>query len=140
MSSPERAARAEPPVTETTQPFWEATRQRQLLLQWCSACGRPITYPREVCPFCASSAVEWRVASGFATLYTSTVEHVMPSPVADAPGPYVIALVDLDEGGRLMTNIVNCAVESVIVGMGLQLTWERLSDGRHLPLFEPRRS
>jgi hypothetical protein len=138
MAKEGSAPRTEPPVTETTEPFWDATREQRLLLQWCSACGRPIAYPREVCPFCVSSALEWRPASGFGSLYTFTVEHKVPSPVLGAGGPYAIGLIDLDEGARLMSNVVNCPPESLVVGMPVQVTWELLSDGRHLPLFEPR--
>ena len=128
----------EPPVTETTTPFWDATRERRLVLQWCTACDAPVWFPREVCPSCLGSSLEWRPASGRAEVYASTVEHrpTMPMPFDDAP--YVVALVELEEGPRLMTNVVGCDPHAVIVGMPVQVTWEQLSDGRNLPLFEPR--
>jgi uncharacterized OB-fold protein len=128
----------EPPADETSAPFWEATRERRLLVQWCASCGHPVFFPREVCPFCTSSQLEWRPASGRATLYSFTVEHKPQVQVLASTGPYAIALVDLDEGVRMMSNVVRCEVESLVVGMALQVTWEPLSDGRHLPLFEPR--
>jgi uncharacterized OB-fold protein len=71
-------------------------------------------------------------------LYTFTVEHRAPSPLAGGKGPYVIALVDLDEGVRMMANVVNCPLDSLEVGMPLEVTWEQLPDGRCLPLFQPR--
>jgi uncharacterized OB-fold protein len=129
--------RTEPPTSETTQPFWDATRDQQLVVQWCCECDRPIAYPREVCPFCAATVLEWRPSEGRGKLYSFTVEHKTPSPVAGAEGPYAIGLVDLDEGVRLMSNIVNCPVSELAVGMAVRITWELLSDGRHLPLFEP---
>ena len=132
------ATRSEPPVTEVTQPFWDATRDRRLVLQWSTTCGRPVQYPREVCPYCASSAMEWRPATGFGTLYAFTVEHKMASPLLGREGPYAVALVELDEGVRLLSNIVDCAMEDLEVGMALQVTWEPLGDGRHLPQFQPR--
>jgi uncharacterized OB-fold protein len=127
----------EPPVTETSQPFWDATREQRLLIQWCTACDAPVWFPREVCPGCFGSALEWRPASGRGEIYACIVEHrpSMPTPFGDEP--YVVALVELDEGPRLMTNIVGCPPESVSVGMPVQVTWEELSDGRNLPLFEP---
>lgn len=137
-SRPEVPTRTEPPVTETTAAFWDATRDKRLLVQWCTSCGQAVFFPREVCPFCTSSALEWRLASGCATLYSFTVEHKAQTSVLGGAGPYVIALVDLDEGVRMMSNVVHCPVESLVVGMALEITWELLSDGRHLPLFEPR--
>jgi hypothetical protein len=128
----------EPPHDETTRLFWDATRERRLLVQWCSSCERPVFFPREVCPFCVSSALEWRPASGGATLYSFTVEHKPQISVLGSVGPYVIALVDLDEGVRMMSNVVHCPVEALVTGMALRVTWELLSDGRHLPLFEPQ--
>jgi uncharacterized protein len=127
----------EPPATEASAPFWEATRHQQLLLQWCATCDKPVWFPREVCPWCLGDELEWRPASGRGEVYACTVEHrpSMPTPFGDAP--YVIALVELDEGPRLMTNVVGCDPESVSVGMPVRVAWEALTDGRNLPLFEP---
>jgi uncharacterized protein len=128
----------EPPVTDTTTPFWDATREQRLVLQWCTECDAPVWFPREVCPSCLGSSLEWRPASGRAEVYACTVEHrpTMPTPFGDAP--YVVALVELEEGPRLMTNVVGCDPRAVTVGMPVQVTWEQLSDGRNLPLFAPR--
>ncbi len=127
----------EPPVTETSQPFWDATREQRLLLQWCTTCDEPVWFPREVCPGCRGDTLEWRPASGRGEVYACTVEHrpTMPTPFGDAP--YVVAIVELAEGPRLLTNVVGCPPDSVSVGMRVQVTWEELSDGRNLPLFEP---
>ncbi len=137
MTSERPTRPVEPPVSETSAPFWDATRDRQLLIQWCTACDQPVWFPREVCPGCLGDALEWRPASGRGEVYVCTVEHkpTMPTPFGDEP--YVVALVELDEGPRLMTNIVGCPPEAVTVGMPVQVTWEALSDGRNLPLFEP---
>jgi hypothetical protein len=125
----------EPPVTETTEPFWEATRARRLLLQWCTECERPVFYPREVCPVCHGSALEWRPASGLGTVYAVTVEHHPQHPAMAEIAPYPVALVDLHEGVRMLTRIVGSADPEV--GMAVSVTWEALTDGRNLPLFEP---
>lgn len=121
--------------TEESAPFWEATRNRRLVLQWCRTCERPIQYPRSFCPHCRGSALEWREASGLGTVYAVTVEH-NPSATGQED-PYAIALVQLAEGARLMTNIVGAAPDDVHVGMSVTVTWEPLEDGRHLPLFQP---
>src|SRR5439155_21053329 len=81
----------EPPVSDTTQPFWDATREQRLLIQWCTACGEPVWFPREVCPGCLGSSLVWRPSSGLAEVYAFTVEHrpTMPTPFGDEP--YVVA-------------------------------------------------
>jgi uncharacterized OB-fold protein len=151
----------EPPVGAESGPFWEATREGTLLVQWCTLCDRGIFYPRFLCPYCAAagpgdsaadesgrsgqsdqaggSTLEWRTASGRAIVYAATIEH---NPAATGATfshgePYVVALVDLDEGVRMMTNIIGCAPEDVRPGMAVTVTWEPLSDGRQLPLFTP---
>ncbi len=131
--SPERAPLPEPDAASA--PFWEATRERRLVLPWCVACERPVWYPKEVCHGCLGSAIEWRPASGRGTVCTFLVEH-RPAP-AFGPDPYVVALVDLDEGVRFMTNVVGCPTSDVTVGQAVVVTWEPQADGRHLPLFTP---
>jgi hypothetical protein len=131
----------EPPVGPDSAPFWEATREGRLLVQWCTACNRGIFYPRSFCPFCggAASGLEWRIASGEATVHAMTVEHKPEATGTTFSGgqPYVVALVDLREGVRIMTNVVGCVPEAVHIGMAVTVTWEPLSDGRQLPLFTP---
>jgi len=129
--------RFEPPVTPTTEPFWEATRGRRFLLQWCTDCDHAVFFPREVCPRCLGSRLEWRPSAGTGTVHTYTVEHHPQNPNLTAP--YTIALIDLDEDVRMMSNVVGCPPEDVRVGMRVGITWEELSDGRNLPLFEPAR-
>ena len=134
------ARRFEPPASPVNEPFWDATRRRELVLQWCVDCNRPIFYPREACPWCFGSRFEWRTASGQGQVYAVSVQHqpAMPLP-AFAAGPYVVALVELVEGIRMMSNVVGCPPEDVSVGMPVTLTWELLTDGRNLPQFEPAR-
>jgi uncharacterized protein len=139
----------EPPVGPDSAPFWEATRESRLLVQWCTACDRGIFYPRAFCPYCASGRggtggtgrvgehLEWREASGHATVHSFTVEHnpaATGTTFSDAQ-PYVVALVDLDEGIRMLTNIVGGDPADVRIGQAVTLTWEPLTDGRQLPQF-----
>jgi uncharacterized protein len=139
---PEAApTRREPPVSPESAPFWEATRRGVFLLQWCDACNRPVFYPRVMCPRCSAPAagMTWRETSGRATVHAAVVEHRPERAGATfAEGrPYCVALVDLEEGVRMMTNVVGCAPNDVHEGMPVSLTWEPLSDGRQLPLFQP---
>jgi len=130
-----RPRRMEPPVTPTTEAYWEATRSHKFLLQWCTHCNQAIFFPREVCPRCLGDSLEWRESPGRGQVYTYTVEYRPQNPNMEAP--YTVALVELDEGVRMMTNVINCDPESVTVGMAVQVAWEPLSDGRNLPLFAP---
>jgi hypothetical protein len=133
--------RFEPPAGDDSGPFWEATREGRLVVQWCTDCDRGVFYPRAFCPHCAAgrSALEWRTASGRATVYAAVVEHRPEAAGAPFSGgePYCVALVDLDEGVRMLTNVVGCPPGDVQAGMGVAVTWEPLSDGRQLPLFRP---
>ena len=134
-------SRFEPPIGAESGPFWEATREGRLLVQWCTSCDRGVFYPRAFCPHCAApgSALEWRAASGRATVYAAVVEHNPEAArVAFSGGePYCVALVDLEEWVLMMTNVIGCPPDEVHSGMAVTVTWEPLRDGRQLPLFRP---
>jgi uncharacterized OB-fold protein len=140
MTQTTGARRMEPAATPASEPFWEATRARRFLLQWCVACEAPIFYPREICPRCLGSKMDWRAASGRGQVHAVSVQYrpAMPLPVF-SEGPYAVALIELEEGVRIMSNVVGCPPEEVTVGMPVTLTWEPLSDGRNLPQFQPAR-
>jgi uncharacterized OB-fold protein len=127
----------EPPVSEAAEGFWDATRRRELALPWCPACARFFWYPREVCPVCLGEAVEWRPAAGTGEVYAVSVHHKTGPGRDPEDGPYAVALVDLPEGVRIMSNVVGVAPESVAVGTPVTVAWLPLSDGRHLPQFVP---
>jgi len=138
--------RYEPKPTELTDAFWDATKEQKYLVQWCTACREPIFYPREVCPSCLSAeSLEWRPSNGRGVVHAVSVQHRPGNPTMADQVPYAVALVEVDAGDgeqtvRVMSNVVNCDPESVQVGDDLTLTWEPLSDGRNLPVFEPTRS
>jgi uncharacterized OB-fold protein len=127
----------EPQSTPLTGPFWDATREHRLLVQWCLTCDRAVSYPRDVCPACLSGDLEWRTAGGGATVAAVSVQHRAGPGRDEADGPYAVALVDLPEGARMMTNIVGCDPDAVAVGQAVKVHWHPLSDGRNLPFFEP---
>lgn len=135
--------RLEPAVGAESEAFWEATCTKNLLIQWCTICDRAIFYPRSFCPYCARasgpSGLEWRRSSGNGRVYAMTIEANPAAAGAAFSGgaPYVVALVELTEGVRMMSNIVDCDPGDVVIGMEVQVAWEPLSDGRHLPLFQP---
>jgi uncharacterized protein len=134
--------RMEPRVGAESGPFWEATREGRLLVQWCTACDRGIFYPRSFCPYNGghdAASLTWKEASGHGVVYAVTVEHKPAAMGATFSGgePYVVALVDLDEGVRMLTNVVGCPPDGVVIGLPVTVTWEPLTDGRQLPLFTP---
>ena len=127
----------EPPSSELTEPFWEATRRRELLVQWCWSCEHPIFYPRDSCPTCLSDDLEWRPSAGTGAVYAVSVQHRAGPGRDETDGPYAVALVDLDDGIRLMTNVVGVDPTEVVVGQAVKVHWHPISDGRNLPFFEP---
>ena len=129
--------RMEPPETELTRPFWDATREQRFLVQWCLACETPIFYPREVCPTCLGSDLTWRPSDGRGTVYAVSVQHRPANPTMAGRVPYAVALVDLSDGIRIMTNVVDGDPSTVRPDQAVELCWEPLSDGRNLPQFRP---
>ena len=127
-----------PLPTPETRPFWEAARRHELQLRRCRACGRHHFYPRAACPHCLSADLEWRRASGRGTLHTFTVVHRGQRDFP-LPAPYVIAIVELAEGPRLMTNLVGVAPEPDVIriGMPVEVTFDDVSPDVALPRFRP---
>jgi len=129
------SSRLAPAVTGDTAFFWEALAEHRLLIQRCAGCGALRHPPRPMCPRCHS--LEWDVieSSGLGTVYSCVIPHHPPLPWF--PDPFVVALVDLDEGTRLVTNVVGIEPEAVAVGMRVRVRFEHFDDGLVLPLFEP---
>jgi uncharacterized OB-fold protein len=133
----EGAARFEPPVSRVSTPFWDATRERRLVLQYCRECESAIWFPRVLCPGCGNDGLEWRDVAGDGAVYAVSVQHRAAHPGLANRVPYAVALVDLDAGVRMLSNVIGCAADRVSVGMRVRPAWEALSDGRHLLMFEP---
>lgn len=126
-----------PPVNPETQPFWEATAQGRLSLARCRRCQTVIWYPRAICPECHSTEIEWFDASGRGTVYSYTVNHRGDGPYRDA-GPYVLAYVELEEGPRVMTNLVEVDHDQLAVGMPVEVVFSDTGQGNALYRFRPR--
>ena len=120
-----------------TQAFWDAAREERLLIRRCSACGEPSFYPRPFCPMCWSEDVVWEQASGRASLYTWSVVHRNDLPPFPERVPYVAAVVDLEEGPRMMTNVVDCPFDELRIGMALTVSFRPESDEITVPVFRP---
>ena len=116
-----------------TQPFWDACRQGRFLVRHCNACGRDYFYPRPFCPTCWSDDVDWKQASGRGTLYS--VVHVNDLPPFSERVPYVAAIVELDEGPRVMTNIEGTPFDQLRIGATVEVDWKPISDDVTIPVF-----
>ena len=127
-----------PVPTPESKPFWEGARRRELRIQYCTACSQYFFYPRPVCAHCMSRAVEWRTVSGRGRLHTFTV-NFRARKGAPFPGPFVIAIVELEEGPRLMSNLVGVDPDPAKLrcDMPVEVVFEDITDEITLPRFRP---
>ena len=112
-----------PEADPETAPFWAAIAEGRFEVQRCEACGRHVFYPRLVCPHCGGGPLGWVAASGRGAVHSYTVVHRAPAAFA-AETPYVVALVDLEEGPRLMTRLLGVEPAEVEIGMPVQVAIE----------------
>lgn len=126
-----------PPPSALSDAFYAGCREGSLLLQQCGDCDGWQFYPRILCSHCGSRSLHWRAASGRGCIATFTVVRQPVSPAYEAP--YVVALVDLEEGPRMMSHIVGCDPESVRVGDAVAVQFEDWSDTLTMPVFKPDR-
>jgi uncharacterized protein len=133
---PAEPKRVIPLPTPETKPFWQGTREGELRLQRCDACAHVYFPPRPFCPKCAGRAVSWFAASGRGSLYSYIIHH---RPVPGFTPPYSIAVVELEEGPRMMTNIIDCpqTPEALQLDMRVEVVFKQLNDEIFLPQFRP---
>ena len=119
-----------PDVRPDASVLWEEARQGRLMLKKCLDCGQVHWYPRTLCPFCMGDT-EWFAASGLGSVYTFSVSRRV------GPTPFCIAYVTLAEGPSMMTNIVDCDLDAVRIGMPVRLVFKPAVNGQPVPLFAP---
>jgi hypothetical protein len=129
------------PITPEARPYWEGARAGKLMLPRCTACRRPFFYPRVACPFCGARAISWIQASGRGRLYSFEIAHQILNKAFRVPTPVILAMVELEEGPRLLTNLVNVAPDPAALrcDMPVEVVFERLTDEITLPMFQPAR-
>lgn len=120
-----------------TTPFWEAAKQNILKIQECKACGNVQHYPRAICTACWSADLDWKTCSGRGNVYSYTIAYRSTTPGFQDDAPYIVAIVELVEGVRMTTNIVNCPLEAIQVGMAVQAVFDHVSNEVALVKFEP---
>lgn len=124
------------PPDAVTAAWWDAAAVERLVLQRCRACARFQHHPGAVCRSCGSTDLGFEDAAGTGVVHSFTVVHRAPHPAFEPP--YVVALIELDEGPRMVSNVVDCPHEALRCGMPVTVRWTSLDDGRRLPVFAPR--
>jgi uncharacterized OB-fold protein len=121
-----------------TREFWAATKDKKLNYQQCKRCNTIVFYPRRHCTGCTSGELEWKTASGRGTVYTYSVVRQSYHPFFRNKIPYAVAWIDLDEGPRLLSNVVGVddPLNDIKVGMKVEVEWEE-HDDLNIPLFRP---
>lgn len=126
-----------PKPTHESEPYWRGCHNHELLIQQCNNCGVFQFYPRSICTSCMSENVEWVQSSGKGKVVTYTIVYRAPNKAFEADLPYVIALIKLDEGPTMMSNIVHCEPKKVKIGMEVKVFFEDWSEEITIAKFEP---
>ena len=137
MAEEKRYKKPLPRIDEESKGFWEACRRHELYVQQCGACGAVRYYPRALCPSCLSDDTRWVLSSGRGTVYTYTVTYQNQSAGFRDALPYVLAYVELEEGPRVLSNIVGCDPRALAIGMEVKASFAPSADGYAVPRFTP---
>jgi uncharacterized OB-fold protein len=124
-----------PRPTAISAPHWDGCREGVLRVQRCTTCRVLVFIPRAGCPHCLTETLEWIESSGRGTVYSYSVVHRPQRPEFEVP--YVVAIVELEEGWQMLTNLVDCAPEIVRVGMPVAVAFRKMDDEITLPFFAP---
>jgi len=128
-----------PTPDPVTQPYWDSLKAHALKLQRCGGCQQVIFYPRPICPSCMSDDLTWTAMSGRGVVHAFAIPHRHPNRAFGESAPYVVALVEPEEGARLMTNLVEVdpTLEAVKVGMAVEIVYDDVTEEVTLPKFRP---
>jgi uncharacterized OB-fold protein len=127
-------SRTLPIPSKISQPFWDSCKAGRMRLQCCADCGTYAFYPVYICPECASRKLNWTPVSGRGTIHTFTIAT---KATFETDGPLVVALVELEEGAMMVTNVQTKTPETLAIGDAVRLVYEKVSDDITLPMFEP---
>ena len=125
----------QPEPNADSRPYWAAAREGRLLIRACKSCGAKHFMPRHLCPQCWSDQLEWVESSGSGTVHSYSIVHRAPLPEFAANAPYVIAMIDLDEGPRMFANVIGQGALKVAIGDRVTVTFEDRGDGDKDPQF-----
>lgn len=133
----EQPPKPRPVLRGEEKPFFAAAGEHRLVIQRCADCGASVWFPRSVCPSCHGVALSWEDAAGTGTVYSYTVLHRAGKPGWEADVPYVVALVQLTEGPRLMGNLLEVDPDTIVIGMAVRVTFEDRGEGLTVPQWVP---
>jgi uncharacterized OB-fold protein len=127
------------PMTPEAKPYWDGLKDEKLMLPKCEDCGKAFFYPRIACPHCHSRNVGWTQASGKGKLYSFEIAYRSLNPAFKIEPPYVLAMIELEEGPRIMSNLINIEAtpEAVKIDMPVEVVFEKQNDDVTIPLFQP---
>ena len=127
------------PITPETQPYWDGLKEHKLMLPKCEDCDTPFFYPRILCPYCQSRHITWIQASGKGKLYSFEIVYQHLNRRFNVPRPYILAMIELDEGPRLMSNLIHIEADPQVVkcDMPVEIVFEKLTDDITISLFQP---
>ncbi|HJQ82716.1 MAG TPA: Zn-ribbon domain-containing OB-fold protein [Candidatus Binatia bacterium] len=126
-----------PEMTPAMRPFWDAARRRELVVQRCSGCGTARFPARDLCSRCLSREAEWVRASGRGSVFSWAVMHQVYHSGFAGEVPYAVVVVELEEGARLVSNLVDCAPDAITAGMPVEVVFEDVTPDVTLPKFRP---
>ena len=138
MAAPQEYKKPLPTPSAVSQPFWDATKEHRLMFQRCRLCGTRVFYPRDICPgpqCFGVGTLEWVESTGRGRVYSYTISYQPAHPAFADDVPYVIAIIDIDEGWRLVTNLINIDPKEVQVGMKVEVVWDDVTPEFTLPKF-----
>jgi hypothetical protein len=124
-----------PRPTPLSRPHWDGCREGRLRVQRCDDCGSHVFVPQPLCPRCQGARLSWVESAGRGSLYSFTVVHRPQRPEFEVP--YTVAIVALDEGFFMLSNLVECEPARIAVGMRVEVVFRRMSDEITLPYFRP---
>ena len=126
-----------PTNVELSKPFWEATKRHELSLPHCNTCSANFFYPRERCPECLSDDLGWAQASGKGHVYSFTIIEQAVNPEFRGDLPYIYSIIELDEGPRMIANVVECGLEDVKIDMPVEAVFDDVTSDVTLVKFKP---
>jgi len=126
-------------MTPEAKPYWDGLKDNKLMLPQCGDCNTPFFYPRIACPHCHSRNVTWIQASGKGKLYSFEIAYRSLNPNFKIEAPYILAMIELEEGPRMMSNLINIEPDPAVVkcDMPVEVVFEKQNDDVTIPLFQP---
>ncbi len=126
-----------PAITPVNKEFWEAAKRQVLKIPQCPSCKKLFFPPVPLCPYCFAEPIGWTQVKGRGKVYTFTIVHRATVPAFQKDAPYVLAVIELDEGVRVPSNVVGCAPDAVRIGMPVRVVFEKATDEVTIPKFTP---